>query len=345
MATSQIIVLCPALHYVDDYGSSAIAVEAESGFTGFEDLNGALGYNMKPSKRQPPATEQRIQAVIITSDQQYTRVKPFPKKVHKMTQEIGQCIKNNSLSQDLAMRVAGKCNFLTESLFGRVGRAPPKALYARANSTQHHLDKATTATLHAISDIIITIAGRDHTQDHQTRSLLHHVPRAYYIANGNRRRPGDEVPPDWRRQEFTKVENGWGAVIFIRGDKRKAAYFQGRLPNEILKQFSSNTALIYLIEAWVAILAPIIFEPRLGPFYVQCCDNEAARHALFKGVGKPQPLNCLISAHWTWRNRCGIRHRIERVPLRLTFRIPSVDSDCPTHTPTRHRQKMQKDFG
>ena len=125
-------------------GSSEIAVEAESGFTGFEDLNGALGHNMKPSKQQPPATEQRIQAVIITSDQQYTRVKPCPKKVHKMTQEIGQRIKNDSLSQDLARRVAGQCNFLTGGLFGRAGPAPLKALYARDTASTKQLQQRFT---------------------------------------------------------------------------------------------------------------------------------------------------------------------------------------------------------
>ena len=30
--------------------------------------------------------------------------------------------------------MAGKCNFRTGRLFGKVGRAPLKALYARANS-------------------------------------------------------------------------------------------------------------------------------------------------------------------------------------------------------------------
>ena len=108
-------------------------------------------------------------------------------------------------------------------------------------------------------------------------------------------------------------------MIFPPGETDRAWYFQGRLPREILKQFSSNTAFIYLLEAWVAIIAPIVCEPILGDFYIQCCDNEAARHALIKGVGKHQPLNCLISAHWTWHNRRGIAHRIERVPTKANL--------------------------
>ena len=62
--------------------------------------------------------------------------------------------------------------------------------------------------------------------------------------------------------------------------------------------------------------------PLLGDFYIQCCDNEAARHAIIKGVGKHQPLNALISAHWTWHNRKGIAHRLERVPTKANISDP-----------------------
>ena len=47
-----------------------------------------------------------------------------------------------------------------------------------------------------------------------------------------------------------------------------------------------------------------------------------AQHALIKGVGQHQPLNCLISAHWTWHNRRGIAHRIERVPTEANLSDP-----------------------
>ena len=38
-----------------------------------------------------------------------------------------------------------------------------------------------------------------------------------------------------------------------------------------------------------------------------------------RAVGKHQPLNCLISAHWTWHNRRGIAHRLERVPTKANI--------------------------
>ena len=116
------------------------------------------------------------------------------------------------------------------------------------------------------------------------------------------------------RQELQELE-----ARAEEGDVHNGAYFQGRLPSILLRQFSADQAFIYLLEAWAAILAPMIFEPWLGTLYVQCCDNEASRHALIKGVGKHQPLNCLIAAHWTWHNRRGIAHRLERAPTKANI--------------------------
>ena len=84
----------------------------------------------------------------------------------------------------------------------------------------------------------------------------------------------------------------------------------------------NHQSFLYLLEAWVSMMAPIVFAPCLDTFYVQCCDNEAARHALIKGVGKHQPLNFLLAAHWTWHNRKGLAHRIERLPTKSNVADP-----------------------
>ncbi|OLP84935.1 hypothetical protein AK812_SmicGene34138 [Symbiodinium microadriaticum] len=121
---------------------------------------------------------------------------------------------------------------------------------------------------------------------------------AYFKLQGVVYCPGDENLPQWDSNKTRDIENGWAALCFHQGDVHKGAYFQGRLPSMLLRQFSADQAFIYLLEAWAATLAPMIFEPWLGTFYVQCCDNEASRHALIKGVGKHQPLNCFTAAHW-----------------------------------------------
>ena len=66
VSVSRVILLCPTMRY-DDYGGTEIQNNADSGFQAFEDFNGALGYHMKTSKRQPPASSHKIQGVIIST--------------------------------------------------------------------------------------------------------------------------------------------------------------------------------------------------------------------------------------------------------------------------------------
>ena len=111
---------------------------------------------------------------------------------------------------------------------------------------------------------------------------------AYFKLGSTFYRPGDHDIPNWDSKKTAEIENGWAAVCFHHGDVQRAAYFQGRLPSVLARQFSSDQAFIYLLEA-------LIFEPWLDSFYVQCCDNEASRHALLKGVGLPTAEE---AAHW-----------------------------------------------
>ena len=240
VSVSRLILVCPTMHYVDDYGSTEGSHQADSGFRSFEDFNGALGYNMKTSERQPPAPSHKIQGVIISTDTNHITLTPCPQRVERMCSDITACLQKNTLEPDQARRMAGKCNFLAGRLFGKVGRAPLKAIYARAHSNISHLDKPTKSALYALLDIIQHCKPLQIQHRHFTIIYTD----AYYIAGGAKLRPGDEVPVGWQPTDYTSVENGWGAVIFPPGQTDRAWYFQGRLPQEILKQFSSNTAFI-----------------------------------------------------------------------------------------------------
>ena len=118
VSVSRILLLCPTMHYVDDYGSTEITRHSASGFQAFEDFNGALGYRMKPSKRQPPAQTHKIQGVNITIEPQHVVLTPCPQRVQRMCQDILTCLKTNHLDPDMARRMAGKCNFLTLRVAG-----------------------------------------------------------------------------------------------------------------------------------------------------------------------------------------------------------------------------------
>ena len=189
------------------------------------------------------------------------------------------------------------------------GEQTPATGSITQDTGHHHINGIQPPRTHALP----TCAA--HTQGH-TAVPTHQPPGARNTPGGWL---GNAISS---RADYTPHECLLHAIIFPPGDTSRAWCFQGRLPTEILKQFSPNTAFIYLLEAWVAIIARLICEPLLGKFYVPCCDNEAARHVLIKGVGKHQPLNCVISAHWTWHNRTGIAHQIERVPTKAKISDP-----------------------
>ena len=178
VSVSRLILLCPTMHYVDDYGSTEASHQADSGFRSFEDFNGALGYNMKTSKRQPPASSHKIQGVIISTDMNHTTLTPCPQRVERMCADITTCLQSNTLEPDQARRMAGKCNFLTGRLFGKVGRAPLKAIYSRAHSNMSHHDKPTRSALHALDPRHHTaLQTHADTPTDTTQTFHHHLHR------------------------------------------------------------------------------------------------------------------------------------------------------------------------
>ena len=123
--------------------------------------------------------------------------------------------------------MAGKCNFLTGRLFGKVGRAALKALYARANSNMNNLDKPTRSSLLALRDIIVhckpmTIPGNPVAD---TYGVIY--TDAYFKLGEKIYRPGDDDLPNWDSNATKDIENGWAAVCFHQGDVHKLPTFRG----------------------------------------------------------------------------------------------------------------------
>ena len=122
------------------------------------------------------------------------------------------------------------------------------------------------------------------------------------------------------------MTNGWAAVIFHPSSSRPLV-FNGTVPPKLLKHFASNKAFIYFLEAWAAIITPILVKPLLTPTYIQLCDNDAATHAIIKGSGSHAPLNNLLGSHWTWHNRHCLRQILRRVPTHANIADPFSRED------------------
>ncbi len=154
---------------------------------------------------------------------------------------------------------------------------------------------------------------------------------AFYTIDGQNKRCSEQTPDDIQHAH-EDLSNGWGVVIFPAC--QTTIVTRGHIPASLLQQFTSSQAFIYFLEAWTAIIAPVLFQPLLTTPYIHLCDNEASKHAILKGTGKHQPLNNLIGSHWTWRNRCQLRQILDRVPSKANIADPFSRGDVNIATAT-----------
>ena len=310
----------PVVHYVDDYGSINTKQDADSSFHTFAQLNSILGFHMKPSKEQRPDNEHKIQGVIIQCEPQRVSVKPCPNRVRRLLQELHNHLHTNNMTPEEARRLAGKCSFTTTHLFGRVGRAPLRALYDKSFSNTSTINNHTRTAIIALREILAHCRPKTvplHPEHRQTTIVYTDA----FFSDGNTQFRNSDFSHEEARPDFNYDHtNGWAAVIFPPG--KKPTIVHGSVPRKILQHFASNKAYIYFLEAWAAIITPVLIQPLLTNPYVQLCDNDPATHAINKGSGKHQPLNNLIGSHWAWHNRHQLTQILKRVPSKANIADP-----------------------
>ena len=310
----------PVVHYVDDYGSINSERDAQSSFLTFAQLNSILGFHMKPSKEQKPAKEHKIQGVIIQCHADKISVRPCPNRIQRLLQELHNHLHTDSMSPEQARRLAGKCSFTTTHLFGRVGRAPLRALYDKSHSTTSTLNTHTRTAIISLREILAHCLPKTVPLQPQPRPTTIIYTDAFFSDGDTQFRNSDFTTDDDRPDFDYDHTNGWAAVIFPPGERPLIIY--GSVPRKILQHFASNKAYIYFLEAWAAIITPILVQPILTDPYIQLCDNDPATHAINKGSGKHQPLNNLIGSHWAWHNRQQLTQILKRVPSKANIADP-----------------------
>ena len=325
-AVARTIACIPVVHYVDDYGSIEPTGSANSGFDTFESINSILGFHMKISKKQPPANSHRIQGVIIECDIDKITVAPCPSRVKNISEQLQQHLRTQRLTPEQARKLAGKCSFTTTQLFGRVGRAALRALYDKAFSNTDTINSHTHSAITALLNIL------QHCQPRQLPLQPQHTQHtiiytdAFYKEGDKLLRCSDLYDQEHELTPSPEMTNGWAAVVFHPSAKTPLV-FHGTVPPRLLKHFASNKAFIYFLEAWAAIITPILIKPLLTSTYIQLCDNDAATHAIIKGSGSHAPLNNLIGSHWTWHNRECLRQILHRVPTHANIADPFSRGD------------------
>ena len=195
-------------------------------------------------------------------------------------------------------RLAGKCSFTTTHLFGRVGRAPLRALYDKSHSTTSTINNQTRTAIIALREILSHCLPKTVPLQPEPQRITIVYTDAFFSDGNTQFRNCDFADEDIRPDFDYDHTNGWAAVIFPPG--QRPTIIHGSVPRKILQHFASNKAYIYFLEAWAAIITPVLTQPLLTNPYVQLCDNDPATRAINKGSGKHQPLNNL-----TWSDHTG----------------------------------------
>jgi len=196
---------------------------------------------------------------------------------------IDEATTRDKLSPDTAAILAGKANFLASSMYGKVGRAALKAVYARQHQTEVAAragNKITTQlrrALAALRHFILAAPPRTLSLGKKACRMLVYTDAFFTPKTDNK-----------------EAENGWGCVL-VTPDYTE--YAMGTLPHQIVRQFSPTKAYIYFLECIAGIL-PLHLWHQLTGDYIQFIDNEAAKHALVKGYSAVEPVNFLIDDYW-----------------------------------------------
>ena len=244
----------------------------------------------------------------------------------KVANQIQEHLQTQQMTPEQARKLAGKCSFTTTHLFGKVGRAALRALYDKAFSNNDHLSTHTLSSLTALHNVLQHCSPR-RIPLRPTSDQHAIIYTDFFYKDGDRQLRLHQLleDPDLIKPS-SETANRWAAVVFHPRPTKPLA-FNGTVPPRLLKHFASNKALIYFLEAWAAIITPVLVQPLLTPTYIQLRDNDPATYAIIKGSGKHMPLNNLLGAHWTWRNRHSLKQNLHGVPTHANIADPFSRED------------------
>ncbi|CAE6943486.1 unnamed protein product [Symbiodinium sp. CCMP2592] len=327
---ARTLLVIPAIHYVDDLGSVDPASSAQSSFTSFDAFCSLLGFQLKPSKRQPPDRIQKLQGVIVQIGDQGVTVAPSESRVRKLVFALRRALSEDSLSPDEAARLAGKLGFLSTSLWGQVGQSLTRPLHGRAHGPKNGTN-ALNSGLRACMQCLIALISNPVPRLIPFAGERCGVSVLYadaYFKLGDKKWSvaSDSIPTSWPANMHL-AENGWG-FICRASDRITAGH--GSVPPRILRLFGSRRSYIYFLEIFSQAVCLLANHDQISPFWVSFCDNRAGLAALRKGYGKDESINRFLSwfhalcirlrwhGHFEWvSSQANLSDKVSRGDLRF----------------------------
>lgn len=188
----------------------------------------------------------------MTVDNEKFTLSPDETRLQRMVTRLKEILLDGRLSQDEAAKLAGKIQFLTETIAGQAIKSCLMPLYGHCHRTQD-CDQVDMALQDAITTMIFIL---EHLRPkvvnftHQSPATLY--ADAYFLAGDRRIKIGSAHNEEWDAVASNLMENGWGWILRLPGGH--VLYAHGRIPSNIAGKFTARRAFIYAFE----ILAQVI---------------------------------------------------------------------------------------
>eukprot|EP00438_Fugacium_kawagutii_P020595 Skav222350 [mRNA] locus=scaffold3497:166552:168456:+ [translate_table: standard] len=314
----------PSMHYVDDFGTIEQEVLAESSFKTSHHLWEVVGFQFKKSKQQPPQPSHRMLGIVMTMDRDRFILAPDPPRVVRMTTQLKEILLQGELHPDDAMKLAGKLQFLTETLAGKAMQACLLPIYHHGN--HYNGDAKISAAMRDCMETVIFLLENLQPKIIEFKTQLAAViyADAYFEAGDRQIRLSEARQMAWDASASNLMVNGWGWVVSLPCGQKLFAY--GRIPAKLLKKFTSRDAFIYILEIVAQILPLVTCRQWLPHHTWNWCDNEASKSALKKGHGKEARINNLLSMTWGYLTLAQLEPHWRRVTSAPMCQIKSQDT-------------------
>ena len=298
---NRCMLLVPALHFVDDFGSCEPEDTAQSAFETSQQLCRALGLKFKESKAQPPEPEHVIQGVKISVHSEEAVLSCTQVRKDRMESSLVQLLLDNRLKPPEASALAGNLQFLASSLFGKSSAAAIRAFHQRARTGVAADYKQGWTLNQALRDAIAFL--KYSFEQNVPRVIKFFVPGRSIVYADAFFQLGDERfnfrnmddAPSWGHASPAAFANGWG---FVATSGEQTWYAMGHVPLWFTRHFCSRRAYIYMLEIIAQVLPLYALSKLLYRDVILFVDNEPARHALVKGYSRDSNANKLLQTAW-----------------------------------------------
>ena len=295
---ARTLLLTNVVHFVDDFAAVEPQESADSSFRCCHDLWSCLGFQFKECKKQPPATEHKLQGIVMATRRDRFVMCPDHERLKRVCNRTKEILLENELDDEEAMRLAGKLQFIAETLSGQMLRSCLMPLYQRGyqQSRKTALSEGLRDALETIQHLLVVMKPKTIAFTPSTPAVIY--ADAFFSAGDKKIRISEAFDADIDADITNLYLNGWGFVAKLPSGL--TVYAAGAIPPNLVGQFTSKKAYIYSLEIIAQVIALVVLRPWL-PDAIWCwCDNTASETALGKGYGRDRKINRLLACVWTY---------------------------------------------